>query len=83
MIGVRIKSKMGIHARPASQIIALAASYPCELYIVKDGKSFNAKSIMNILSMGLKYDDEIMVYSNDEHSTDAVEALVKLLKTFE
>lgn len=48
-----VKSENGIHARPASRIIALTSGYNGTVSLIKDNKSYNAKSLIDILSMGL------------------------------
>lgn len=59
MTKVKILSEHGVHARPASKIVNALLKYDCEVDFIKDGKRFNAKSIMNIMGMGLKNGDEI------------------------
>ncbi len=59
MTKVKILSEHGLHARPASLIVNALLKYDCDVNFIKDGNKFNAKSIMNIMGMGLQNGDEI------------------------
>ena len=74
-----IKTKTGIHARPASVICNKAQSFACEIYLVKNGREFNAKSIMNILSMAIQCDDLIGIMANGVNSEVAVNEIYELI----
>lgn len=78
---VTIVNKIGLHARPAAVLIKLTSSFPCEVALVKDGKSFNAKSILAVMSAGIKQDDVITVRVNGEAEVQALEAVVTLIKS--
>ncbi len=78
---VTVTSASGLHARPAGLLCGLAQKFGAEIYIEKNGKSINGKSIMGILSLGTSKGDELLVSAdgNDEH--EAVEAIIELFKT--
>ncbi|HKL40996.1 MAG TPA: HPr family phosphocarrier protein [Clostridia bacterium] len=78
---VVIKSEHGIHARPASQIVNYAQKSPCEIFFIKDDNRYNAKSIMNIMGMGLKKGDEIFIEVTGEEKESVEEALLKLIES--
>lgn len=78
---VTIINKVGLHARPATVLIKLTSSFPCEVALVKGGKPFNAKSILAIMSAGIKQDDIISVRVNGEGEAQALEAVVSLIKS--
>ncbi len=48
---VVVLNELGLHARPATLLAKKAMEYKCELYLIKDGESFNIRSVMNILMM--------------------------------
>lgn len=76
---ITIASKMGIHARPASQIIALAQKHACDIFLIKDGRTYNARSIMNILSMGMRHGEEILISAEGFGSEIAIEEMATLI----
>lgn len=59
MVKIKILSENGIHARPASKIVNIASKYDGDVNFIKDGSTFNAKSIMNVMGMGLQKGDEV------------------------
>lgn len=72
MIKVKILSEHGVHARPASSIVNMLLKFDCDVNFIKDKKKYNAKSIMNIMAMGLVKDDEIEIDINGKDA-DIVE----------
>ncbi|MDO4778553.1 MAG: HPr family phosphocarrier protein [Tissierellia bacterium] len=78
---VVISNEIGLHARPASLFIQEAIKYSSDIEVVKDGKSYNGKSIMGILSMSAGKGQKITIRANGEDEENAVNALVDLLNT--
>ena len=76
---VVIQNETGLHARPASLFVKEAAKYVSDIYIIKDGKEFNAKSIMGILSMGVVKGDTITIQADGEDEEEAVNKLAELV----
>lgn len=76
---VILKNETGLHARPASLFVKEASSFTSDIKIVKDGKEFNAKSIMGILSMGAAKGDTISIKADGKDEVEAVEVLAKLV----
>lgn len=70
----------GIHARPAGLLVKLAASFPCEVMIAKDGKEVDAKRIMGVMSLGAKQGNEIVMKTNGEQEEQAITKLETFLK---
>lgn len=76
---VVLKNETGLHARPASLFVKEAAKYTSDIFIVKEEKEFNAKSIMGILSMGAGKGDTISIQAKGDDAEEAVNALVELV----
>ena len=74
-----IKNRAGIHARPATLIVKEASKFKANVYIEKNSEKINAKSILNILTLGGTYNSEIKVLADGEDEKDAVNALIKLI----
>jgi phosphocarrier protein len=51
----------GIHARPATALLKLGRQFKSDISLQKDGKTIQMKSILNILSMALKYGDKLTI----------------------
>jgi phosphocarrier protein len=76
---VTLKNQTGLHARPASLFVKEASKFAFDVKVFKDGKEYNAKSIIGILSMGAKKGDSILIQAEGNDSEEAVKALVKLV----
>ena len=70
---IKIKNRLGIHARPAAMIAQEAGKYKSEIFINKDGMEVNAKSIMGILMIAAEQGSsiELCVDGCDEDSAFA------------
>lgn len=80
MVEVVVRSKQGLHARPASIIVDLASRYSGEVYLIKEGNRINAKSIMNIMSMGLLEGAVLQIEAIGENSEDMELRLKNLIE---
>ncbi|QXM05345.1 HPr family phosphocarrier protein [Crassaminicella indica] len=78
---VKILNDSGMHARPAGAFVKKANEFSSDINIEVNGKAVNAKSIMNLLSLGLKKDDEIKIVANGDDAAAAVEALADLVNS--
>ncbi len=72
-------SETGLHAKPASLLVKQAAKFKSDIRLFKDGKEYNGKSIMGILSMGAGKGDKIIIQAIGEDKEVAVAELVDLL----
>ena len=58
---VQIVNKNGLHARPAAEIVKLAAKFQSEITIVKDDLDVNGKSIMGVMMLAAEHGSTIML----------------------
>lgn len=67
-----INNVQGLHARPASLLVQAASQSKSSVVLIKEGKEYNAKSILGIMSIGAQKGDQIMVRIDgpDEAETD-------------
>ncbi|WP_029512653.1 HPr family phosphocarrier protein [Mycoplasmopsis iners] len=75
----KIIDPIGLHARPASQIVALASQFKSDITIVSNqtGKSANLKSLMMAIALNLRNKDSFTVKANGEDEEQAIEVLQK------
>lgn len=79
---VMICNGLGLHLRPASQLVKLASKFEaCELTLTKNGQTINAKSIMGVIMLAAEQGSEIMIEANGDNSADAVAALVAMIES--
>jgi phosphocarrier protein len=77
---VTITNSLGIHARPASLIVQTSAAYDADIWLVKDGASANAKSILSVMMLAAACNKKITVRANGKDEEKAVEAIAKLFE---
>ena len=77
---VTLSNEIGLHARPASIFIRQAVKFPCDITVETAGRSYNAKSIMSVLSMSASKGDEIIIRADGESENEAVSALIDLVE---
>lgn len=70
-----IKDEVGIHARPASELVKEAKKYSSAITIAKGDKSAAATKLMAVMSLGVKCGEEITVSVEGEDEETAVESL--------
>jgi phosphocarrier protein len=78
---VVIRNKIGLHARPAALLVKTASGFSCEIMLVKGEKIVNAKSMLAIMSAGIKQNDIISVRVDGEKEAQALEAVVALINS--
>ncbi len=74
-----ITNKLGLHARASAKLTKLAGSFACEVFLTRNGRRVNAKSIMGVmmLAAGLGSEIELETDGADEQAAqDAIAALV-------
>ena len=78
---VTIINDVGLHARPAKFFIQKANSYKSSIWIEKEDRRVNAKSLLGVLSMGIVKGTIITLIADGTDEEDAVEGLEKLIVT--
>lgn len=76
---VVVRLKTGLHARPAALFVQEANKYSSEVFVEKDDKKVNAKSIMGIMSLAISSGTEINISGEGTDEEQAVNALVNLV----
>lgn len=77
---VVVKNETGLHARPAASLVQFVKNFPGDVELVKDGKVANAKSIFNVMSLGISKDTEIIVRVNGENEEENLQKLVEFIE---
>ncbi len=75
-----ILNNTGLHARPAAQFVEKASSYNSDIYIEYRGEEVNAKSILSLMSLGLKQGSTITLRVNGTDQKRAFQDLKTFIK---
>ncbi|WP_040951723.1 HPr family phosphocarrier protein [Gorillibacterium massiliense] len=76
---VVVRLKTGLHARPAALFVQEANKFSSEIFVEKDEKKVNAKSIMGIMSLAISSGTEVFISADGADADQAVTALVALV----
>lgn len=77
---VIVENETGLHARPAASLVQFVKNYSGEVKIIKDGKEANAKSIFNVMSLGIAKGTEIELVIDGEDDEKFADQLVDFIK---
>ena len=78
---VMVQNQAGLHARPATFFIQKANEFKSSIWIEKEERRVNAKSLLGVLSLGIVGGTTIKVMADGADEETAVESLVKLIQS--
>jgi len=76
---VTLGSKSGLHARPAAIFVQNAKGFQCQITLIKNEKTANAKSILSVLALGAEQGDQVILKAEGDDAVSAVDKLATLL----
>lgn len=76
---LKIENKAGLHARPAALFAQKSSAFKSNVSIIKGGKTANAKSIISIMGLGVKFGESIVVKIDGPDADEAAKVLKKLV----
>ncbi len=78
---VKIVNNVGLHARPATFFIQKANSYKSSIWVEREDRRVNAKSLLGVLSLGIVKDMTVTVIADGADEEEAVEGLKVLIES--
>lgn len=78
-VQVEIINKLGLHARASSKFTQLAGRYASEIWISRNNRRVNAKSIMGVMMLAAGMGTEVEVETSGEREQEAMDALLALI----
>ncbi len=76
---VQVQNQVGLHARPATFFIQKANEYKSSIWVEKDERRVNAKSLLGVLSLGIVGGTTIRIIADGADEEQAVSGLVRLV----
>ena len=76
---VLVQNQVGLHARPATFFIQKANEFKSSIWVEKDERRVNAKSLLGVLSLGIVGGTSIDIIADGSDEQEAVDSLVALL----
>lgn len=78
---VTVQNSVGLHARPATFFIQRANEFKSSIWVEKDERRVNAKSLLGVLSLGIVKGSKISIIADGSDEADAVETLIALIES--
>lgn len=78
-IQITIINRLGLHARAAAKFITEAGQYSCEIFLARDDKPVNGKSIMEVMMLAASQGTELTLTTSGEDEVEAANALETLI----
>ena len=69
---ITIRLSSGLEARPVAMLVQVASQYESEIYVESGRKKVNAKSIMGLMTLGLRAGESVTVHADGSDEEDAV-----------
>ena len=76
---VAVQNSVGLHARPATFFIQKANSYKCSIWVEKDERRVNAKSLLGVLSLGIAKGMSVTLIADGNDEKAAIDGLCSLI----
>ena len=76
---VRIMNRNGVHARPAAEIVKLAARFKSDITIVRDDLEVNGKSIMGVMMLAAEFGSTVTLRATGPDCQEAVDQIAALI----
>ena len=76
---IEIINKLGLHARASAKLSQLAAQFPCEILLSRNGRQINAKSIMGVMMLAAGIGSKVTLETVGEQADEAMAALTELI----
>ncbi|MBQ8310602.1 MAG: HPr family phosphocarrier protein [Clostridia bacterium] len=78
---IMITNTSGLHARPATFFIQKANTYKASIWVEKDERKVNAKSLLGVLSLGIAKDMTVKLIAEGQDENAAIAGLVELINS--
>ncbi len=75
-----IRNEQGLHARPAEMFARQAMQFKSKIELVREGRRVEAKSIINLLTLGATQGTQLVLEADGEDAEEACEALARLVE---
>jgi phosphocarrier protein HPr len=79
---VEIINKLGLHARASTKFTQTASRFKSEVWVEKNGRRVNAKSIMGVMMLAAAQGNSIDIEANGEDEAEAISALKALINDY-
>ncbi len=79
---VTIINKLGLHARASSKFTQIASQFQSEVWVIRNGKRVNGKSIMGLMMLAAAQGTQIELETEGTDEVAAINALISLINNY-
>ncbi len=73
-----IVNKLGLHARASAKFVSIAARFPCQVWLEREGQRVHGKSIMGLMTLAASQGTVLQLETSGEQEQECAEALLAL-----
>jgi phosphocarrier protein len=77
-----IVNKLGLHARASAKLTQLASKFPCEVWLSRNGRRINAKSIMGVMMLAAAKGATITIETSGDREQEAMNGILALINDY-
>ena len=78
---LEIVNRLGLHARAAAKLVHMAGRFGCDVQLVMDGETVDAKSILGLMALGAAQGTRISIVCDGADEAEAIEELAELISS--
>jgi len=75
-----MQNREGLSSQNAMSLVKTASSFKSRIHLEKESKKIDAKSVMGVISLGIKYSESVIVIINGDDEKSAMEEIEKLFE---
>ncbi|TRZ64328.1 MAG: HPr family phosphocarrier protein [Rhodocyclaceae bacterium] len=79
IVETEITNELGLHARASAKLTQLAGSFPCEVWMERNKRRINAKSIMGVMMLAAGKGAKVTIETDGERAEEAMQAMLALI----
>ena len=76
-----LQNQVGLHARPATFFIQKANEFKSSIWVERDDRRVNAKSLLGVLSLGITGNTKIKIIADGVDEEESIDSLIKLIQS--
>ena len=78
-VDVQVVNKLGLHARASAKLTQVASRFKCEVWLSRNGRRVNAKSIMGVMMLAAGQGTTVLLEAKGDDADAAIAAIAKLV----
>jgi phosphocarrier protein len=79
-VTIKLTNKEGLDPHVSAEFAMVAAHYDCEVTVACRGRTVNAKSVTEVMSLSAEHNDLVELHADGEHAQQAVNALIAVIQ---